>query len=220
MRQERTTMSLKSLEISLYNHLNHFLAKKSFILLPDYKQFRKETDTGFQNLILSSSRYADELWIEVNIGVRVNMVEDFAQQFLDIPIEYRQHANTLITSFGRLSDTKYLRYKIVNQEDVEICFEAIKDFMHDRGLEFLDYASHIKNLDTIFNEKPHKPNKYLYNQTHRCFKGIIIAKITDNPQFLTLLDQYQSALERMQTSDREMENYMKLVNFLLYLSLN
>lgn len=213
-------MQLKSLEISLYNHLGNFLSKKQFTLLPDYKQFRRSTDTGFQNLIVSSSRYADELWIEVNIGVRVDMVEDFAQQFLDIPIEYRQHANTLITSFGRLSDTKYLRYKIVNQEDVEICFEAIKDFMNDRGFEFLDYTSHLKNLDVIFNEKPHKPSKFLYNQTHRCFKGLIIAKITDNPHFLKLLDQYQATLERMQTSDREMENFMKLVNFLLYLSLN
>ena len=213
-------MQLKSLEISLYNHLTHFLSKRSFALLADYKQFRKETSTGFQNVIISSSRYAEELWIEVNLGVRVDMIEDLAQQFLDIPTEYRQHANTLITSFGRLSDTKYLRYKIVNQEDVEICFEAIKDFMNDRGFEFLEYASHIKNLDFIFNEKPHKPSKYLYNQTHRCFKGVIIAKITDNPEFLKLLDQYQSVLERMQTSDREMENYMRLVNFLLYLSLN
>jgi hypothetical protein len=213
-------MQVKNLETSLYHHLNHYLVIKNFYWIPESKQFRKQTERGFQNIILSCSSYADEMWVEVNMGVRVDLVEDFAQQFLDVPIEYRKHANTIITSIGRLSDTKYLRYKITHEEDVEVCYEAIKDFMQERGFEFLEYASHLKNLDKMLNEQPSKASNYLYNQTHRCFKAIIVAKLNNNPHFFELIDTYQQVLERLQVGEKEIDRYLKLVNFLLYLSLN
>lgn len=213
-------MQVKNLESSLYHHLIRYLSQQSFVLLPEYKQFRRNTDIGFQNIIISTTTYSKELWVEVNIGVRVNLVEDFAQQFLDVPIEYRQHANTIIASIGKISDIKYLRYKIENEEDIKICYEAIKDFMQERGFSFLDHASRLANLDKLLNEKPHKTSKYLYNQTHRCFKGIIVAKLNHNPLFFELIDKYQQVLEKLKVSEAEMDKYMKLVNFLLYLSLN
>lgn len=213
-------MQVKKLETSLYHHLNEFLAQKSFFLLPEYQQFRCNTPIGFQNMIISFSKSANEVWVEVNIGVRVNLVEDFAQQFLDVPTEYRQHANTIITSIGRLNDIKYLRYKIENEEDVIACYEAIRDFMLERGFDFLNHSSRLNNLDFLLNEKPHKTSKYLYNQTHRCFKGIIVAKLNNNPLFFELIDKYQQVLEKLRVSEVEMDRYMKLVNFLLYLSLN
>ncbi len=213
-------MPVKNLEISLYHSLNQYLVEKSFHWLSESKQFRKQTEKGFQNIILSSSNYEDQMWVEVNIGVRVDLVEDFAQQFLDVPLEYRKHANTIITSIGRLNDTKYLRYKIAHEEDVEVCYEAIRDFMQESGFEFLEYAAHLKNLDTMLNEKPAKVSKYVYNQTHRCFKAIIVAKLNNNPHFFELIDQYQQMLEKLQVGEREIDRYMKLVNFLLYLSLN
>lgn len=213
-------MQLKNLETSLYQQLKEYFSLHAFKLLPEYKQFRKDTDIGFQNIIISVTKYDKEIIVEVNIGVRVNLVEDFAQQFLDVPIEYRQHANTIITSIGKLSNTKYLRYKIENEEDVNTCYEAIRDFMHEQGFAFLDYACRLANLDVLLNEKPHKASTHVYNQTHRCFKGIIVAKLNNNPLFFELIDKHQQALEKLKVGEVEMEKYMKLVNFLLYLSLN
>ncbi|MCU0389926.1 MAG: hypothetical protein MUE81_02305 [Thermoflexibacter sp.] len=189
-------------------------------MIPELFQFRRLNETGFQNIILTSTRYEAEIWVEVNIGVRIDMVENLAQQFLDVIPEYRQHANTIITSIGRLSDTKYLRYKIANEEDVTFSAQTIKDFMKERGFDFLEHASHIKELDKLFNEKPHQSLKYVYNQVHRCFKAVIIAKYNNNPQFFKLLDQYQTQLERLKVPDTILENYIKLANYLVYLSIN
>jgi hypothetical protein len=213
-------MTLTELETSLYEHLNQFLAKRNFCLMPELYQFRKPTETGFQNLILTTTRYESELWVEVNIGVRIDTVENLAQQFLDVTPEYRKHANTLIISIGKLSDTKYLRYKIANQEDVFLTVQAIKDFMKGRGFDFLEHNSYIRHLDCLFNEKPHQPLKYVYNQIHRCFKGAILAKYNNNPHFFKLLDQYQLQLEKLRPATLIMENYIKLANYLVYLSIN
>jgi hypothetical protein len=213
-------MTLTELETNLYHLLNQNFSKKGFYLIPELFQFRRLNETGFQNIILTSTRYEAEIWVEVNIGVRIDMVENLAQQFLDVIPEYRQHANTIITSIGRLSDTKYLRYKIANEEDVTFSAQTIKDFMKERGFDFLEYASHIKELDKLFNEKPHQSLKYVYNQVHRCFKAVIIAKYNNNPQFFKLLDQYQTQLERLKVPDTILENYVKLANYLVYLSIN
>jgi hypothetical protein len=213
-------MSLSKVESQLYARLEDFLADKGFVMRPDLKQFRRPLATGFQNVILSFSPYAAETYLEVNIGTRVDMVEHTAQQFLDNMPEFWPEANTVVVSVGKINDTKYFRYRIADEDDLRNCADQIVDFMEQRGFMFLDYASHLKNLDAMFNAKPNEPVKYLYNQVHRCFKGLVIARLQHNPQFLALVDKYQAKLPKLGVSQATIQEYDRLVSFLLHFSAN
>jgi hypothetical protein len=213
-------MSLSKVETHLYAGLNDFLVQKGFAMRPDLKQFRRPTAAGFQNIILSFSPYGAETYVEVNIGTRFHMVEETVQQFLDNMPEFWQEANTVVVSVGKINDTKYFRYRIVDEDDLQACADQIIDFMNQRGLMFLEYASHLKNLDQMFNGKPQEPVKYLYNQLHRCFKGIVIARLNHNPKFLTLLETYHGKLQKLGASQTTMVEYDRLVNYLLHFSAN
>jgi hypothetical protein len=213
-------MSFSKVENQFYARLNDFLAEKGFLMRPDLKQFRRPTSAGFQNIILSFSPYAAETYLEVNIGTRVDLVEHTVQQFLDNMPEFRQEANTVVVSVGKINDTKYFRYRIADQDDLSNCADQITDFMEQRGFMFLEYASHLKNLDTMFNAKPHEPVKYLYNQVHRCFKGLVIARLQHNPQFLDLIEKYHDKLPKLGASQATIQEYDRLVSYLLHFSAN
>jgi hypothetical protein len=209
------SMCPKQAEAYTFVALEPYLREQAFVLMPELKQFRKTTDVGFQNLILSFSG-RNETFLEVNIGVRHHAVEELAQQFLDNLPEFRKEANTLVVSIGKLSDTKYFRYKISCQDDIYNSAQQIMDFMNERGFRFLNESCSLASLNKIFNDKPHLPVKYLYNQIHRCFKAIIVARMCHHPQFMDLVENYFVTLHKLGASERSLMEYDRLANYLLH----
>lgn len=207
-------------ETELYEKLSTFFSGYGFELLAGRKQFRRGTETGFQNVIVSSTDYEDEVWLEVNFGLRHAQIEWAAQQFLGNLDEFRADANTLVVSIGKFNDTKYFRYKILNQHDLTDTCDQIKQFMELDGFRFLDEHSQLDALHHLFNDEPTKPCKYVYNQVHRCYKGLTAARLVNSPHFLRLSDVYRNQLVRLGANLEELHNFERLLSYLLYHSVN
>jgi hypothetical protein len=207
-------------ETDLYRQLHPFFAEHQYTLLTEKKQFRKNTATGFQNAIFSPSFYGDETWLEVNFGCRNEQIEQIAQQFLNNLRDYRPDANTLIISIGKFTDVKYFRYKITTTDDlIDVC-DQIQDFFVERGFGFLDESGALPTLDRILNHQPNQPCKYVYNQTHRCYKALIAARLTHNPRFDGLTDAYRHLMMRQTQNAYEQQNFERLVAYLQHYSAN
>jgi len=213
-------VSITPFETELYAKLGDFFTQRGFVLLLPKKQFRKITDTGFQNVILSVSQYEDETWLEVNFGLRHEHIEQTAQQFLSNHEDFRADANTLVVSIGKFNDARYFRYKIGGEADLDDACELIKEFLLTRGFLFLSQYATLPDLDRLLNAQPTQPCKYLYNQIHRGFKGLIAARLTGSDDFLRLADVYRNQLVRLGASFPELHQYERLLSFLLYHSVN
>jgi hypothetical protein len=213
-------MLVKPFETALYEKLRLFFEKQGFVLMSDKKQFRKVTPTGFQNVIFTASSYDDEVWLEVNIGCRNNQIEQIAQQFLGNTRDYWADSNTIVISIGKYNDAKYFRYKIMTEPDVEDVCDIVKEFLTTEGLPFLNDSDSLLSLNNIFNKTTSKPCKYLYNQVHRCFKGIIAARLTYDERFLDLADEHRNQLMKIGATSEELLTYERLLSFLLYHSSN
>lgn len=211
-------MSIKTTEAKLYYALYDFFEAEGFRLHMNKKQFRKSTPAGFVNIIFSVSEYEKDkdAWVEVHIGCRNDQIEQIAQQFLNVNlVEFRADVNTLIISTGKYNDVKYFRYKIQNDEDLADTCEAIKEFMIYSGFSFLNSVTKLSDIDRVLNSVPHKPSNYLYNQTHRCFKGLIAAKLNNNPRYQRLEDTYRDYLTKF-ANETELHNFDRLTAYLQY----
>jgi hypothetical protein len=213
-------MTTSILETTLFTKLQSFFEEHGFLLLAEKKQFRKTTNFGFRNIIFTVTDYDSEKWIEVNFGVRHNEVERLAQQFIGNSREFWEDANTLVISIGKFNNLKYFRYKVSTEEDLlDTCFE-IKKFMSNQGFLFLRNTESINQINTILNAESLKPSRYLYNQIHRCFKGLIAARIAGHQDFMKLSDQYRNQVIKLGGSDDDVFAYERLLSFLLYWSVN
>jgi alkaline phosphatase len=212
-------MIISQFEVKIYQKLEDFFSEEGFELLIDKKQFRKINHDSFQNVIFSISDGNGDVWIEVNFGVRNGQIEQFAQQFLNNRINFRADANTLVTNIGKFSGQKHFRFKIRNEFDLESVIAEIKDFFATKGFNFMENASNLHEIDRILNEDPAKPCLFLYNQIHRCFKGIIVAKLVNRKDFAELMDKYRDVLI-FSASDEELLNFERMIGFLLHYNAN
>jgi len=212
-------------ETDLYEKMGDFFARHGFVPLPEKKQFRRATETGFHNVIFSATRYDTETWLEVNFGLRHERIEQVAQQFLGNLEEFRTDANTLVVSIGKFNDAHFFRYKIGHEDaaghrDLEDTCHEIKEFLLGRGFDFLNRHESLEALHRLFNAEPTRPCKFLYNQTHRAFKGLVACRFLNSDDFLRLSDLYRSELVRLGASFHELHQYERLLSFLLYHSVN
>jgi hypothetical protein len=214
------TMPITQFEQRLFQKLHPLLGNYGFDLMPERKQFRKNTSIGFENIILSVSNYDEESLVEVNFGCRHHEIEKVAQQFLTNSPEYWQEANTLIISIGKYNEAKYFRYKVFDEEDLETVCQQIEHFFTDRGFTLLSEFSGLKAVDEILNKEPQKQCRFVYNQTHRCFKGLIAAKLTNRENFFDLAETYRKSLIKLNASIEELHQYERLLSYLLYHSVN
>ncbi|MEA5429468.1 hypothetical protein [Arcicella lustrica] len=213
-------MPVKPFETTLYEKLEPFFSSHNFVLLADKKQFRKVTPTGFQNVIFTATPFQNETWLEVNIGCRNNQVEQIAQQFIGNTRDYWPDSNTLVISIGKFNDAKYFKYKIFNENDLDDTCEIVKEFLEQRGFPFMNDSDSLVALNNIFNVHLSKPCKYLYNQLHRSYKGIITARLTHDKHFLDLSNKHRDTLRNIGASPDELLTYERLLSFLLYHSVN
>ena len=212
-------MILSKFEVKFYQRLESFFQLYGFDLVLDQKQFRKATQNGFQNIIFSVSETQKEFWIEVNFGVRHEFMEQIAQQFLNNARGYRPSANTIIISIGKFQDLKYFRYKVTDEEELNKILEEVKSFFEETGFNFLDKTNNLISIDDILNDSPTKSCRLVYNQVHRCFKGLIAAKLTDNSNFATITNIYRHYLLKNGTDD-DLLNYERLISFLNHYNAN
>ncbi len=212
-------MILSKFEVKFYEQLESYFLLHNFDLQLNQKQFRKVTPNGFQNIIFSISETPKEFWIEVNFGVRNEFIEQIAQQFLNNAHGYRPSANTLVISIGKFQDLKYYRFKVTDEEELNGIMEEVKIFFEKKGFDFLNNNNSLKNIDDILNDSPTLPCRFVYNQIHRCFKGIIAAKLSDNRNFTTITNIYRHFLLKNGTDD-DLLNYERLVSFLHHYNAN
>lgn len=213
-------MTLISFETNLYSYMTPFFGAHRYGLLPERKQYRHVIDTGFQNVILSPTFYGNETMLEVNFGCRNEQVEQIAQQFLNNLTDYRPDANTLILSIGKFKGLQYFRYKIHSDDELAHTCGQIEEFFEMKGFSFLETSSALPTLDRLLNEHPALPCLYVYNQTHRCYKGLITARLNHNPHFDSLIDSYRQLLIRQSQNSYEQLHFERLIAYLQHYSAN
>lgn len=192
-----------------------------FKFLPHLNQFRKETTEGFQNIVLSCSKYESELIVKVHLGSRLNIVEDWVNQFLNTPLNYQSNSNTIVTDLGKLSNEKYFSYHIVDLKDIEETIADMDHRMQTQGYRFLTKVSRVRKVNRLLNHCPSKKcDYYIHNHIHRYFKALTVARICNHPHFLDLIETYYAFLIQYHAPEKTLQDYDKLVSFLLHFSFN
>ncbi|GAB3753543.1 hypothetical protein [Spirosoma pomorum] len=213
-------MATLSFETELYRQLTPFFSQHQFVLIPQRKQFRRRVDTGFQNIILSPTFYGTETVLEVNFGCRNEQVEQIAQQFLHNPLDYQAEANTLLMSIGRFTGAPYTRYSIQSGDELARMCRQIEQFFLLTGFDFLATTDSLAGVDDLLNRNLQQASPYVYNQTHRCYKGLITAQLNHNPYWTGLTEGYRHLFWQQTQNPYEQQQFERLITYLNYYSAN
>lgn len=214
--------SKSDIENRIQQTLGPLLKAKGFAYSehPKYLQFKRQFKGGFQTCLFAILQNEKTFWIELSVGVRVDIVEKLANQFTLTLKDYQSETHTILTTYGRIMGEPYFRFKVENLEGLEFAFEKMKDFLEEIAFDFMDDNSDVINIDKLLNRYPEKPSRFIYNDAHRCIKGVIIAQMAQNPQLHSLIQTYHIVMQRHSLRDKMMPQYEKLVKYLRVFSVN
>jgi hypothetical protein len=214
-------MVISNFEQRLFTKLSRSFEPLGFELLIEKKQLRRPLTNGdFESIIFSVSPYEEnDYWIETNFGVRKEQVETLVQQFLTNRQDFQDDTMTWNTSIGKFKGLKYFRHKVKNNLTFNSTIDEITDFFVKSGLPFMEKHRTFAGIDSLFNPNPETDSRFIYNQVHRCFKGLATAKLLDSTDFHSLIDTYRFNVIKL-GNDEEIERFEQFVSFLLYYNPN
>lgn len=203
-----------------FDILQEFFADHDYIYSDIGNQFRKDTELGWQNIILGFSAYEDQLFIEVSFGVRLNIVENLIAPYTHGLRGYQAESNTTITNLSKYLGEPYFRFKIEDEADLYRMAAHVRDFFRREGFQFLDKLSCLDELDKQFNNHPQESSLVSFNHQLRSFRGLAVASLNQNPHWEELCSFYRNLLQRYSSPLVVMDRYRDFSRHLATTALN
>lgn len=204
---------------SFHVELSREFEKHGYVWNSQLNQFRKSSSSGFSNIIVNTANYDEQLFIDVHFGVRFEAVERTTMLFLNMPLDYQANSNTLITGINSFQKEKKTRVA-QNHEELSGLSREVLEFFESDGYEFLERMSILENAEADINRHPNLPSNLCPNPIYRCFRGVVMARLANNPRWNDIHKAYLHYLESSKASHHLIESYMKLIGYLNAFGLN
>ena len=197
------------------------LKEHGFDWLPRLHQFRQSTENGFSCLILSSSPANSGSIMEAHVGLRIDDVENLAFPFTNGLPGFQPDSMTLVTPMARLYNQRFQRLALQDERDQKATARLFGAQFKEKGLPFVEAYSKLSDLDHLFNHAPSDPLPLVHNQINRCFRGIVIARLTQRQDFEAVTQAYATALrDSLYAPDATIAKFDRLAGFLRHYSMN
>ena len=85
--------------------------------------------------------------------------------------------------------------KIKTEEDIKEWGKIVRKFYEEYAVPFFEKYNTVDAIDKLLNENPTEKVIYLDDLGWRIIKGLIAAKLNNNPNYNKLRDYYKSEVE-------------------------
>lgn len=212
--------SAQVLEERVESVIGDFLEDFDFQWHSSLHQYRRETNLGFQCVILAFSHYEDLSLLEAHVGIRLDAVENLAFPFTNNPAGFRGDSMTLVTPLARLFGRRHERHELATEKEADAAARQIVQQLESEGLPFINRYFNLRRMDALFNEAPEKLLPYLHNATNRCLRGITLARLTQRDDFEALVRACRQQLRLQFATEAAIARFEQLVNILRTFSEN
>lgn len=118
------------------------------------------------------------------------------------------------TNIGNCFNELNYRYKIQTLEDIKEWGKIVRKFYEEYAVPFFEKYNTVDSVDKLLNENPSQKVIYLDDLGWRIIKGLIAAKLNNNPKYNQLRDYYRSEVESKFQGYFMYEKCIKTIDFL------
>ncbi len=194
------------------NH-QEFLEDFGFSMDPTILHHVKAFDGGKQIVFFHHIHNSDSNCIEVQLGIRIDVVEDTINQFLPSLGDFSERSTTLVTPLDQINPNMSRRYFIEDESEIEPILEKIENLLVKEGFKWLDRYSNPKALEGIFNSNPDQELS-TQNFTYRSARAITLCKLYNPSAYEETKKAYLDKLEEMMVTPFTLASFLNLLNHL------
>ncbi|MHA4810292.1 hypothetical protein ACX0G9_19420 [Flavitalea flava] len=216
-------MNLKSNDIKekIALQFGDKLSKEGFVYKRAMNEFRCRKGDFTYIFNIEQVAWSNSYSLNVRLYISQKEIEDILERIIG-KLRYRK---TLGQELGRIYKSQDGR-EVVNgdlviwlrqDEDVESAIETLEWYYKDIAYPYFDRYNTLATIDDIINNPPfnHCPAHVGGNFDERFMKGLIVARLVDNPNYEKLAAIYDEAIKETMNAV-SIENYHKVREYLKY----
>jgi len=215
-------MNFKSKEIKerIAHEFGEFLSQDNFLYKKTGNEFVRAQNefTDIFNMLLTA--WSDHYSLDVRLYISHKKVEKIFDSIVG-----KSHKLTIGNTIERIAKSPDGR-QVVNgnmyilllqSEDIDAAVETLNGYYKNFAKPYFERYHSLEAINDIINNQPfeHCPAHIGGNLDERCMKGLIIARLVNNPNYEQLLAAYDEAIKRTM-NEKSIENYYKVREYLMY----
>jgi hypothetical protein len=215
------TLKAKEIKENISLHLQEILSDDGFV----YKKTRNEFSSTIKSFTYTFNIEQVAWSTSFSLGVRLYVSQKQIEFILEQIIGKQRHKITMGGEIGRIYKTPDGR-EIVNgdlsiwlrqDEDIEAAIESLKWYYEDIAKPYFKRYNNLNAIDDIMNNPPfeHCPAHVAGNFYERCMKGLIVARLVNNPDYEKLAAIYDEEIKGTM-SEELIGEYKKVRDYLRY----
>jgi hypothetical protein len=160
------------------------------------------------------TNYIDEFNTACYIGLGLLPIQKILYKIEEITDVVDSYGSTIGSSTATYFKELNYRFKIKTQDDIIEWGKIVRKFYAEYAIHFFEKYNSLDSIDRLLNEKPSEKVIYCDDLGWRIIKGLIAAKLNNNPKYNELRDYYRSEVESKFQGYFMYEKCMKAVDFL------
>lgn len=118
---------------------------------------------------------------------------------------------------GRIVVNGNMAILLMQDEDIDASVETLERYYNDIAMPYFEKYQTLDAIDNIMNNPPFEycPAHVGGSFSERCMKGLIVARLVNNPRYEELVKTYDEAIKGTMNS-KSIENYNMIKDYLMY----
>ncbi|RIW15630.1 hypothetical protein D0X99_09370 [Algoriphagus lacus] len=175
--------------------------------------FYKSFPQGQQVVFVHYTEYPDVSYLEYNLGIRINAVEQIIHQFLPTLSDYAERSITLIQTPDAIGKSIPNRFVIEDETQLAEAILAAERFFVLNGFHWLDEMIQPENLEKAFaqqKDKGFKTQNFVYN----AFRGATLARFYNPKDYPILRNFYLEQIKKREMTPFTIASFLQLLDYL------
>jgi hypothetical protein len=217
-------VSLKSQEIKdrISSELNLKFITEGFTYKKSSNDFKRSVGNYTYFFCIDQLAWSDHFSINVRIYISQKHIEDILEKILGKQRNRLTLGGNIATikfsPDGRAIVNESLGIILLFEEDIDAATETLYQYYTDIAKPFFARYNRLEAIDDIINNEPynHIPAHVSGNCDSRCMKGLIVAKLVNNPRYNELVAIYNEEMKETFRDFRQeaIEDYTKVREYL------
>lgn len=201
------------------------LAKDRFVYKKTKNEFKNQIGDYIYMFILEQVSWSDHYSIKVNLAISQNKIEAILEKIIG---KFRHQytfwqdiARVYKSPDGRQVVNGNLAILLIQNEDIDAAVETLERYYENIAKPYFERYNSLEAIDNIMNNPPfeHCPADVGNGFDGRCMKGLIVARLVNNPKYDDLVAIYDEEIKGTMNA-KSIENYYKVREYLSYNRIN
>ena len=160
------------------------------------------------------ANYEPNFTTGVYIGVGIIEIQRITYWIIEEKKMTENFGNTIGSGTSDYFNKLNYHYYIRAEEDIKEWGKVVNKFYEEYAVPFFEKYNSVNAVDKLLNEHPIVKVIYCDDLSWRIIKGLISAKLNQNPKYQELRDYYKSEVESKFQGYFMYEKCMKVIEFL------